>query len=165
MSKICSRLARRIIRNWRAWRMIRNTHRRNSKTDPLIGVVGPQWLKTMVYSVTREPKRGQIPKVVIVGPISDNDSGSQVKVLLDEKKWTQVPTIGYRVALPKSLSAEPIVATRLTNPVSRLIPRGCLRTSSCWRQPPVGRLFFLKQIRLENGSSQQKESTSSVVWR
>lgn len=65
--------------------MIRNTHNRYSKTDPLIGVVGPQWLKTMVYSVTREPKRGQIPKVVIVGPISDNDSGSQVKVLLDEK--------------------------------------------------------------------------------
>ena len=104
--------------------MIRNTHRRNSKTDPLIGVVGPQWLKTMVYSVTREPKRGQIPKVVIVGPISDNDPGSQVKVLLDEKNWTQVPTIGYRITLPKSLSAEPIVATRLTNPVIRLIPRG-----------------------------------------
>jgi len=104
--------------------MVRNTHSRSSKTDPLIGVVGPQWLKTMVYSVTREPKRGQIPKVVIVGPISDNDLESQVKVLLDEKKWTQVPTIGYRVALPKSLSAEPIVATRLTNPVRRLIPRG-----------------------------------------
>ena len=104
--------------------MIRNTHRRNSKTDPLIGVVGPQWLKTMVYSVTRDPKRGQIPKVVIVGPISDNDPGSQVKVLLDEKNWTQVPTIGYRIALPKSLSTEPIVATRLTNPVIRLIPRG-----------------------------------------
>ncbi len=124
MSEICSRLARRVIRNWRAWRSIRNTHRRNSKSDPLVGVVGPQWLKTMVYSVTREPKRGQIPKVVIVGPISDNDLESQVKVLLDEKNWTQVPTIGYRVALPKSLSAEPIVATRLTNPVIRLMPRG-----------------------------------------
>jgi len=104
--------------------MIRNTHSRCSKTDSLIGVVGPQWLKTMVYSVTCEPKRGQIPKVVIVGPISDNDPGSQVKVLLDEKNWTQVPTIGYRITLPKSLSAEPIVATRLTNPVIRLIPRG-----------------------------------------
>ena len=104
--------------------MIRNTHSRCSKTDPLVGVLGPQWLKTMVYSVTREPKRGQIPKVVIVGPISDNDPGSQVKVLLDEKNWTQVPTIGYRIALPKSLSTEPIVATRLTNPVIRLIPRG-----------------------------------------
>ena len=104
--------------------MIRNTHSGCSKTDPLIGVVGPQWLKTMVYSVTREPKRGQIPKVVIVGPISDNDSGSQLKVLLDEKKWAHVPTTGYRVALPKSLSAEPFVATRLTNPLIRSIPRG-----------------------------------------
>ena len=124
MPKIYSHLVRRVIRNWRVRRMIRNTHSRCSKTDSLIGVVGPQWLKTMVYSVTCEPKRGQIPKVVIVGPISDNDPGSQVKVLLDEKNWTQVPTIGYRVALPKSLSAEPIVATRLTNPVIRLIPRG-----------------------------------------
>ena len=124
MPKIYSHLVRRVIRNWRVRRMIRNTHSRCSKTDSLIGVVGPQWLKTMVYSVTCEPKRGQIPKVVIVGPISDNDPGSQVKVLLDEKNWTQVPTIGYRITLPKSLSAEPIVATRLTNPVIRLIPRG-----------------------------------------
>ena len=124
MPKIYSHLVRRVIRNWRVRRMIRNTHSRCSKTDSLVGVVGPQWLKTMVYSVTCEPKRGQIPKVVIVGPISDNDPGSQVKVLLDEKNWTQVPTIGYRITLPKSLSAEPIVATRLTNPVIRLIPRG-----------------------------------------
>ena len=124
MPEIYSHLVRRVIRNWRVRRMIRNTHSRCSKTDSLIGVVGPQWLKTMVYSVTCEPKRGQIPKVVIVGPISDNDPGSQVKVLLDEKNWTQVPTIGYRIALPKSLSTEPIVATRLTNPVIRLIPRG-----------------------------------------
>ena len=124
MPEIYSHLVRRVIRNWRVRRMIRNTHSRCSKTDSLIGVVGPQWLKTMVYSVTCEPKRGQIPKVVIVGPISDNDPGSQVKVLLDEKNWTQVPTIGYRITLPKSLSAEPIVATRLTNPVIRLIPRG-----------------------------------------
>lgn len=124
MPRIYSHLVRRVIRNWRVRRMIRNTHSRCSKTDSLIGVVGPQWLKTMVYSVTCEPKRGQIPKVVIVGPISDNDPGSQVKVLLDEKNWTQVPTIGYRITLPKSLSAEPIVATRLTNPVIRLIPRG-----------------------------------------
>ena len=124
MPKIYSHLVRRVLRNWRVRRMIRNTHSRCSKTDSLIGVVGPQWLKTMVYSVTCEPKRGQIPKVVIVGPISDNDPGSQVKVLLDEKNWTQVPTIGYRITLPKSLSAEPIVATRLTNPVIRLIPRG-----------------------------------------